>query len=203
MHVARDAEWDPCSTLAFSEMMGRNTQKLLARAVSVHYHHDMITCKIPVGHPHANAATPWHQDFPFMAIDRPGSLTFWIALDSVSPEQGGVRFLEGTHRRGPLGMINPEYGDLCDQYPDLASRYRTSPALELQPGDATVHSDLTVHGAPANQTDQHRWSYVLNYVASDALYNGQPNRFADNHGLKVGAPLMHPDFPIVYPALAR
>jgi hypothetical protein len=188
---------EPFARLAFSKAMGRAAQRLINRRrltadpIAVRYRDDTLICKASVG-PGAGDITPYHQDQPSMGLDRVGSAMFWIALDEVTPEQGAMRFLDRSHRGGLLG---PEEG-LIERYPRLLEAYELSPPFHYQPGDATVHHQLTVHGAPENATTTPRWSFLCCYTAADCVVE-----VAEKEAL---APLGFPQeaearFPIVYP----
>jgi Phytanoyl-CoA dioxygenase (PhyH) len=197
---ARDNHIEPLRSLVFSREIGRNTSRLLGREVGVNYHADLLAVKMPAGH-EASLVTTWHQDWINFPFDRVGFLTFWIALDEVSAEQGAMRFLSGSHHEGPLGRRNfGDASDVVDYHPDLLERYEMSPPLELRPGDATVHTGLVVHGAPENSTDRPRWALVTSYHPADTCYTGAPHHiFSQSLGLEVGQPIRHPLFPTIYP----
>ncbi|HVX21004.1 MAG TPA: phytanoyl-CoA dioxygenase family protein [Acidimicrobiales bacterium] len=197
---ARDHGVEPLRSVVFSRQIGLNTRRLLGREVGVNYHADLLAVKMPQGH-EASGETTWHQDWINFPFDRVGFLTFWIALDEVTPAQGSMRFLSGSHHDGPLGRRN--FGDAAHvvaYYPDLLDRYELSPPLHLAPGDATVHTGLVVHSAPPNTTDRPRWSLVTSYHPADTCYTGAPHHiFHESLGLEVGQPIRHPQFPTIYP----
>ena len=185
---------DPAFTrVGLDPVMGRNAPALLGRQHQVQVYHDMFVCKRPDG---VSTPTGWHQDFGHYPFDR-NSLTFWIALDEIRPEQGPVQFRSGSHRMGMFGRIDPlNQVDIVEEYPEL-DRLETSPAWHMQPGDCTVHNAMTIHGAGANLTPDPRWSYICTYFPTDARYNGMPSHDADGYGFKVGFPMDHPTFPKV------
>jgi ectoine hydroxylase-related dioxygenase (phytanoyl-CoA dioxygenase family) len=67
----------------------------------------------------------------------------------------------------------------------------------MQPGDATVHHSLTVHGASANSTPHQRWSFLTSYFPEGARYTGAPNHDCDGLDLRIGYEIEHPSFPRV------
>ena len=132
--------------VALSPAMGRNAQRLLGRDRAMRIYHDILNCKLPEG---GSKPTHWHQDATNMPLDR-NFLTIWVALAEISPQQGPVQFYSGSHRWGMLGRTHPENEyDLREEYPELAS-LQLSPAHHLQPGDCTVHHEITVHGTGTN-----------------------------------------------------
>jgi ectoine hydroxylase-related dioxygenase (phytanoyl-CoA dioxygenase family) len=178
---------------ALARTMGHNVGRLLGRDKPVRVYHDIFMCKLP---DQVSVRTEWHQDSVAFPVDR-NALTVWIALDEIRPDQGPVQFYSGSHRCGLLGRGAPDRKtDLLDEYPEL-TRFAVSPAHHLQPGDATVHHGLVVHGAGANNTRLPRWSFAVCYIPSDARYTGAPNHDCDGFGLRVGEPIDHPSFTLV------
>lgn len=133
--------------------------------------------------------TFFHQDHPDFQLDRVGALNFWIALDEVTPEQGAMRFLDRSHQAGPLGELSATK-DLIARYPKLAERYEWTAPFHYKPGDATVHHQLLVHGAPENVTNKRRWAYACIYMPADCVVG--------TNGPRRGMPEPHERFPIVY-----
>jgi hypothetical protein len=137
--------------------------------------------------PAGGSGTPLHQDFPYFPFDRKGGVNLWIALVDMTADMGILHYLEGSHREGPLGFVDPEQG-LMDRYPELRGRpIGTVPSL--QRGDALAHWDITVHGADGNTTDVTRESWSVQYMRSDTIYTGLKHPHYDTFGLEPGAPM--------------
>jgi ectoine hydroxylase-related dioxygenase (phytanoyl-CoA dioxygenase family) len=190
-NFARDGV-EPFRSLVLSETMGLNARKLINRQrltdreIPIRFNSDLIACKLDDA-----VATHRHHDGYNRCSDRSGPLTFWIALDEVTPEMGAMQFLSGSHREGPLGVVEQDE-DLVEDYPKLLDLYELSPPLHYQPGDATAHHTWTIHGAPRNTTGRPRWSYLFGYQPADVLRHAQvPERVDDE------------DNPIVYPGSSR
>lgn len=191
--LARD---DPqFAAVAWSPVMARNIAALLATESAIRFNIDLLSCKVAGSDPASNGQTPFHQDFPGFPFDRPHHCAVWIALGDVTPAQGSMRFLEGSHRDGLVEDINGV--NLLERHPELTERYELSPPLTYRPGDATVHHGLMVHGAPNNATPAHRWSYIAAYFADDVRYTGRPSPRFDGIGLAVGGKIDHPRFPVL------
>ena len=188
--VARDDKREPFYSLALGRTMGQNVQRLMGRDVPVQYGSDIIACKQPAGKS-GSAATSWHQDLKGQPHDRPGALNIWIALSDVSPEQGGLRFLDGSHREGLADDLDMELAKLC-------TKYEMTPPVYMRAGDATAHHGYTVHGAPANESKELRWGCILSYFAADVRYTGAPFHSFDNLGLIEGECIVHPNYPVIY-----
>jgi ectoine hydroxylase-related dioxygenase (phytanoyl-CoA dioxygenase family) len=180
--------------LSQSAAMGRMGRQLL-RGRDARWWSDSILCKLPSEQ--GGARTPWHQDFPYLSMDRIGMLNLWTALVEMPPEMGTMRFLDRSHRLGPMGRIITRGEDLLELYPWIADEYEVTAPLALKPGDATVHDWMLVHAAPPNETEQPRWAYINSMFPADALFTGAQQRRTDGLGLEVNQPFDHPRFPLL------
>lgn len=193
------------AAVALSRELGRNAQRLLGRSTPMRVWHDIVACKMPEAGEKTSGSTPWHQDGPNWAVDRKG-MGFWIALDDISADQGGLTYLSGSFREGSLGRTarwrkadgtNP---GMDDEYPDLLERYLVTEPFTLKAGDALCHHTNMVHGALPNRTDRPRWAYIVSFIPGDALYTGAPSFDTDGFGLRQGFPLENEArFPQTYP----
>jgi len=97
--------------------------------------------------------TPPHQDGYYWNIAPMEGMTMWLALEDVDEENGCVRYINGSHRRGvrPHGKTGTlgfsqgitDYGD-----EDRAAEV----CMIAKPGDLLVHDALAIHRADANQS---------------------------------------------------
>lgn len=180
-------------SVALSAPMARVAMRMLGDRAARFFGDDVL-CKLPAAREGSN--TPWHQDFPYMAFDRCGVLTIWIALVDIPPEMGTMRFLSGSKRSGPLGRVVHRPGeDLVSLRPELLDMYEMSPPLHMRAGDATVHDMMTVHCAPENATEAPRWAWVNHWFPADALYTGASQRRTNGLELALNEELDHPNFP--------
>ena len=112
----------------------------------------------------------FHQDHSHLPFDRHGCVTLWIALVDMSEDMGPLRYLEGSHHEGPLGLRDPERG-ILEVYPQLGDR-KIVPRKPLLAGDAQAHWALTVHGSAPNNTESPREAVAFRYIRSDTVYTG-------------------------------
>ena len=97
--------------------------------------------------------TPPHQDGHYWKITPMEGLTMWLALEKVDEENGCVRYIKGSHRRGirahgqtgTLGFSQgmTDYGDL-EREQELC--------MNAEAGDLLVHDSLTIHRADGNHS---------------------------------------------------
>jgi ectoine hydroxylase-related dioxygenase (phytanoyl-CoA dioxygenase family) len=140
-------------------------------------------------------ATGVHQDQVFYPLDRKGVASVWIALVDLPSNSGTMRFVDRSHKNGPVGRYVLPGRDWLAAHPEDAKNMTPAPALTA--GSATIHDGYTLHGSDPNTWDKPRIAYTLAYFRSDALFNGMPSRWTDGLGLKVDEPIEHELFPIV------
>ncbi|WP_116997322.1 phytanoyl-CoA dioxygenase family protein [Desertimonas flava] len=142
----------------------------------VEFYFDMLIDK-PAGHPHT---TPWHQDMsysaePFAPVGTPltmRNVQFWLALDDVDANGGGMQFIAGRHR-GPMLAHHVAAGDPTDNGrllaivdPDESLDLSAAVTPALRPGDATAHAYGTPHFTGPNRSGHQRRAYIFNFRLS-------------------------------------
>ncbi len=110
-----------------------------------------------------------HQDLTywgFGAVDH--LLTAWVALSPASPASGCMDFVRGTHKNAILPHQD------SDDANNLLSRGQEvqvdvdeddKVAIELEPGQMSLHHGLTVHGSGPNTSDDRRIGAVIRYCS--------------------------------------
>jgi ectoine hydroxylase-related dioxygenase (phytanoyl-CoA dioxygenase family) len=141
--------------------------------------------------------TTLHQDFPYLPLDRSGSIQIWIALGEIPASMGTLQFISGNHRTaGSLGRVNANDAEQVLLAERLGTDYALSDAPDMGPGDATAHNDLTIHCAGPNRASEPRIAFAVTFVRPDAKYTGAPYYATDDLDLPVGEPLNHDRFPL-------
>ncbi len=200
MHVSRRDE--AFKRVSFNPQMARNIERLRPDAAGTRCYIDVIGAKLGAASGAGSGPTNYHQDFHAFPIHRALSVTCWIALDRVEPEMGSMRFVEGSDRDDYMTR-QPYRRDLLDldsvfaAYPWLTTTTTVTPPLSYEPGDATIHNSRIIHGAPGNSTGMARWNYAASYFPASSRYTGAEGFLTKGLGLRVGAELDHPEFPLV------
>jgi hypothetical protein len=195
---ARSITLEPFASVKSSPQLGRvaqrcmNFRRLTDEPVGVRLLGDHLICKRPQGTA-GSAPTPIHQDSEVLRAH--GQLAYWIALDDVTPEMGSMRFLDGSHREGLLG-VDDWSQDHRRRYPRLVELYEVTPPLHYGPGDATIHNEFLLHWAPENTTTRPRWALNIDYIPSGAVV-AQDDSPIDHPGVRPAAELEH-RYPLVY-----
>tara|TARA_B100001123_G_C15154857_1_gene965031 strand:- start:307 stop:1062 length:756 start_codon:yes stop_codon:yes gene_type:complete len=103
--------------------------------------------------PAQSSPTPAHQDGFYFCLVPNEAVNMWLALDEINQDNGCIRYVVGSHRRGlrshgQSGVLGFSQGmtDWSDE--DDANEM----AVTVGPGDLTVHHCLTIHRADANRS---------------------------------------------------
>lgn len=174
--------------------------------------------------PNGETGTPWHQDLPYWPIRGPDVISIWVPFDFVSPENGVVSYIKGSHRWEKL--IRPASPRLAaagvtDEMSTSGENLDFAPedpkheilAWSLEPGDVLIHHGLTVHGAPANRTqDRRRRALAVRFTGPQTRYDPRPGTWIHDTrvraylplpDLQAGEPLRGELFPRIWPASPR
>ena len=189
---------DPCyAALRTSTELGRNAARLLGRDSAIRMMMDATMVKPPDDSGKGNG-TDFHQDTPGHMYLEANFLTPWIALDAVDQDMGAMQFYSGSHKLGNLGQV----GALWNEWASYIDRFCTlTEPIALQPGDATVHANGTIHGTAPNRGQRPRWSWAGVLAPGDARYTGARSEYTDGLGINAYGPLDHPNFPVIYDPL--
>lgn len=121
--------------------------------------------------PHTKHIVSMHQDLTYWglgAID--GLVTAWVALSPATPNSGCMDFVKGSHKN----PILPHEDTFAEN--NLLSRGQEikvdvsetdKTAIELQPGELSLHHGLTIHGSGPNASDDRRIGAVIRYIRPD------------------------------------
>ena len=122
-------------------------------------------CKLPGD----GKTVAWHQDASYWPLTPSKAVTVWLAIDDADRENACMRFLPGTHTLGHLtySLSETDEANVLNQtVPDVA-KYGDPVYVELKAGEASVHSDLLLHGSEANESARRRCGLTLRYAPVD------------------------------------
>jgi ectoine hydroxylase-related dioxygenase (phytanoyl-CoA dioxygenase family) len=170
---------------------------------------NLLYDQIFVKEPGTDAASPWHQDHGVWPIRGSKVISFWLALDPVSPDSGGLNWLLGSHRWGRLFQPTTMGGRIYEPQPGFEpmpdvdaniQEYKIG-SWNLNPGDVLAFHSLTVHGAKGNFTsERRRRACSIRFVGDDVVYDPRAQTMSElaNPKLKAGDALDSEMFPVVW-----
>ncbi len=105
----------------------------------------------------------FHQDNQYTRFDGPG-INIWFALGEMTPENGCLQVAPSSHLDGTIDSVESEDKD---GHRTVAVEPQDFLPLRMMPGDAVAFTRLTLHGSGANNTDQPRLGYAIQYHRDD------------------------------------
>ncbi|MFT5116155.1 MAG: ectoine hydroxylase-related dioxygenase (phytanoyl-CoA dioxygenase family) [Parasphingorhabdus sp.] len=131
----------------------------------VKFHHSKINAKMPGG----QTAVKWHQDFPFTPHSNDDVVTALLMIDDVTPENGPLEVLPGSHRGAIHGLWHDDVftGAVAD---DIAANCQ-SKAITCtgKAGSVCLMHTRLLHGSAPNMSDDPRILFICVYSAEDAV----------------------------------
>ena len=126
----------------------------------------------------------FHQDNQYTRFDGPG-INIWFALVEMKPDNGCLQMAPGSHLSGTLDSVESEDKD---GHRTVAIEPEDFLPLRMMPGDAVAFSRLTLHGSGANNSDQPRLGYAVQFHRDDVR--------ASRNGVDLGVLKANPRYTI-------
>jgi phytanoyl-CoA hydroxylase len=98
--------------------------------------------------------TPPHQDAYYFMLDPCEAVTMWLALEDVDEENGGVRYVAGSHKQLMREHARTQtlgFSQGIVDYPTDTDR-ESEVAFPAKPDDLLVHHAMTIHRADGNRS---------------------------------------------------
>ena len=116
---------------------------------------------------HSPKIVTWHQDLTYWGLDDVEETTAWVALSPSTVASGCMRFVPGSHRRRIVPHIDTFAADnLLSRGQEIAVDVdeEDGVAVELQPGQASLHHGHLFHASGPNSTGDRRIGVAIRYI---------------------------------------
>jgi len=113
------------------------------------------------------AFVSWHQDATYWGLSAPDVVSAWVALTPSNMANGAMGVMPGSHRMQQLPHRDTfDKNNLLTRGQEIAVEVDESKAfyLDLEPGEASLHHVLLVHGSPPNPSNDRRIGFAIRYV---------------------------------------
>jgi non-heme Fe2+,alpha-ketoglutarate-dependent halogenase len=122
-------------------------------------------CKLPG----CEKQVSWHQDAPYWPFSAARTVTVWLAIDDVDVGNGAMHVIPGSHLAGALPMRRtaPEEKNVLWLTVDREHRQGRDLPVVLDAGEASLHSDMILHGSAPNPSPRRRCGLALRYCTLD------------------------------------
>lgn len=121
--------------------------------------------------PRTSHVVTMHQDLTYWGLGEiDGMVTAWVALSPVTRASGCMDLVRGSHKN-PILPHEDTFSDnnLLSRGQEIAVEIaeEDKTAVELAPGEMSLHHGLTIHGSGPNVSDDRRIGCVIRYIRPD------------------------------------
>jgi ectoine hydroxylase-related dioxygenase (phytanoyl-CoA dioxygenase family) len=112
---------------------------------------------------HIGGAVAWHQDHTYTGyLDPPRAVSVRLALTDCNGGNGCLEVIDASHTWGLIGDVRAlTESHVADALGESAAKWRDHiVALELAPGDLSIHHCLTLHRSGVNTSAQTRKTLI-------------------------------------------
>lgn len=108
----------------------------------------------------------WHQDATYWGLSSPDVCTVWIALTPANRVSGCMKFVPGSHKEQVAHTDTFHKDNLLTRGQEIAVEVDEDKAVlaELEPGQASLHHVLLVHGSAPNRSGDRRIGFAIRYI---------------------------------------
>lgn len=116
--------------------------------------------------PFKGQAVLWHQDGSYWPLEPMEVISFWLAVDDSTPENGCLRVIPRTHTLALQEMQERPDVDsvLGSGIEDALVDESQAVDLVLESGDISIHHPNIVHGSNANRSPSWRRGLTIRYI---------------------------------------
>ena len=113
------------------------------------------------------AFVSWHQDSTYWGLNRPDVVTAWVAFTPSNKANGAMGFMPGTHTSDQIPHRDTfAKNNLLTRGQEVTVEMDESKAvaIELEPGEMSLHHVRLVHGSPPNPSNDRRIGFAIRYI---------------------------------------
>ncbi len=122
-------------------------------------HHNCVMTK----HPQYGTATGWHRDIRYWSFTQPDLICVWLALGNETADNGGLKFIPGSHRLDMAGEQLDDLDFLRPEHPANQAIFAQGKSVELRQGDVVFFHSRLFHAAGVNTTPNVKTSVAFAY----------------------------------------
>ncbi|MEM7742535.1 MAG: phytanoyl-CoA dioxygenase family protein [Pseudomonadota bacterium] len=142
----------------------------------------VMACSFFIKPASSTAFVSWHQDLHYWGLEGDDEVTAWVALSPATKASGCMKFVPGSHRQVAEHRDTFAEDNLLTRGQEIAVEVDEADAVavELAPGEMSLHHGRLFHGSDPNTSDDRRIGLAIRYV---------PTRMKQMSGAKMCATL--------------
>jgi non-haem Fe2+, alpha-ketoglutarate-dependent halogenase len=117
--------------------------------------------------PRNKSFVSWHQDLTYWGLEPADIVTAWIALSESTLENGAMRVIPGTHTMDVVAHTDTfAANNLLSRGQEISVEVDEAQAvaLELRPGEMSLHHVKLIHGSDPNPSEKRRIGLAVRYI---------------------------------------
>lgn len=123
---------------------------------------------------------PWHEDSTYWRgmIDPMEVVTVWLAIDPSRRENGCMQVIPHTHNTGKMGFsdyedVDPDKNVFKTEIKKTQRDASQAVAIELEPGQCSLHDGRIIHGSEPNTSPLRRCGYTMRFISTATKFNSE------------------------------
>lgn len=112
----------------------------------------------------------WHQDSTYWGLSKPDVVTAWVALSESNKSNGAMEVVPGTHLLDQIPHKDTfAKNNALTRGQEVAVEVDQSKAvaIELVPGEMSLHHVRIIHGSPPNSSSNRRIGFAIRYIPTE------------------------------------
>lgn len=129
---------------------------------------------------HDPSYVSWHQDGTYWGLSSPDVITAWVALSPSTLASGCMQVVPGTQHRQVEHVDTFAESNLLSRGQEIQVDVRPEDkvAVQLRPGQMSLHHVLIFHGSDANTSDDRRIGFAIRYIPTHVHQTKGPRESA-------------------------
>jgi non-haem Fe2+, alpha-ketoglutarate-dependent halogenase len=121
-----------------------------------------------VKEPNDKKFVSYHQDLEYFGLSNPNFLAVWIAITDSNIDNGCVKFIPKSHKKGRMPHKNENNkNNILIRGQTLEVNDKESVNVILKPGQASFHHGYVIHASDNNYSSRTRVGLTAQYIATD------------------------------------
>ena len=131
------------------------------------------SCEFFIKEANTTQIVSWHQDLTYWGLGETNDqCTAWLALSPATVASGCMKFVAGSHKNAIVPHTDTfDENNLLSRGQEIAVDVDEdeATAIELQPGQMSLHHGLMFHGSGPNTSADRRIGVAIRYVNPNAI----------------------------------
>jgi non-haem Fe2+, alpha-ketoglutarate-dependent halogenase len=111
----------------------------------------------------------WHRDASYWPLTPSKAVTVCLTIDDADPRNANMQYIPGTHILGhpTYQLSEQDEANILNQTIPEIEQFGHPVDVKLKAGEASIHSDLLLHGSESNESERQRCGLTLRYTPGD------------------------------------